>query len=58
MIDIQLYEKRKRVLKNAKEKKFEQIDYQYMMEESMSEGDDDVVRTQTSDSKIYLADYL
>ena len=53
----------KRVLKNAKERKVKQIDYQYVTEESLSEGDD-VVRVRTdklqwrSDSKIYLADYL
>lgn len=60
---MQLYERRKKVLKTAKEKKkFQQIDYQYMTEESMSEGDNDVVRTHKlpwrSDSKISDTKYL
>lgn len=44
------------MLKSTKEKKkFQQIDYKYMTEESVSEDDDDVIRTHKlqwrSDSK-------
>ena len=66
MIDsicIQLYERRKKVLKSTKEKKkFQQIDYKYMTEESVSEDDDDVIRThklqwRSASKPVHVASY-